>query len=69
MDLSEKLSELEKSILEYLKRQPNSFKWVLGKKVYTKELTIEKFLRDEEFRKMIVKEAVLLAIDLFEKGD
>jgi len=63
------LTELEKAILEYLKKQPNDFKWVLGKTVYTKESTIEKFLKDENFRKMIVEQAVLLAIDLFSKGD
>lgn len=63
------LTELEKAILEYLKRQPNDFKWVLGKKVYNKETTIERFVKDEKFRKMIVEQAVLLAIDLFSKGD
>lgn len=63
------LSDLERAILEYLEKQNNSFKWVLGKKVYTKEETIRLFKEDENFRKMIVKEAVLLAIDLFEKGD
>jgi len=63
------LTDLEKAILEYLKRQPNSFKWVLGKKVYNKETTIERFVKDEKFRKMIVEQAVLLAIDLFSKED
>ena len=63
------LTDLEKAILEYLKKQPNNFKWVLGKEVYTKETTIEKFMKDEKFRKMIVEQAVLLAIDLFSKGD
>jgi len=63
------LTDLEKAILEYLKKQPNSFKWVLGKEVYTKETTIEKFMKDEKFRKMIIEQAVLLAIDLFSKGD
>ena len=63
------LSDLERAILEYLEKQNNSFKWVLGKKVFTKEETIRLFKEDEKFRKMIVEQAVLLAIDLFEKGD
>ena len=63
------LTDLEKAILEYLERQDNSFKWVLGKKVFTKEETIRLFKKDEKFRKMIVEQAVLLAIDLFSKGD
>jgi len=63
------LTDLEKAILEYLERQNNSFKWVLGKKVFTKEETIRLFKKDEKFRKMIIEQAVLLAIDLFSKGD
>ena len=63
------LTDLEKAILEYLERQDNSFKWVLGKKVFTKEETIRLFKKDEKFRKMIIEQAVLLAIDLFSKGD
>jgi hypothetical protein len=40
----------------------------MGTKVYNKEATIEKFKKDKKFRKFIVEQAHLLAIDLFQKG-
>jgi|GEM_PF-2272735 len=63
------LNDLEKAILKYLEKQSEDFKWILGNKVYTKEETIKLFKEDEKFRKMVLEQAILLAIDLFEKGD
>jgi hypothetical protein len=63
------MDNLEKTILKYLESRPdNSWKWVRGTQVFDKQTTIEKFKKDKKFRKMIVEQAHLLAIDLFQKG-
>jgi len=62
------LNELERAILKYLESRDDGWKWVLGTKVYDKEATIELFKKDKRFRKFVIEQAVLLAIDLFSKG-
>jgi len=62
------MNNLEKTILQYLETRNDGWTWVMGTKVYSKEATIEKFKKDKRFRKFIVEQAHLLAIDLFQKG-
>jgi len=62
------MNNLEKTILQYLETRNDGWTWVMGTKVYSKEATIEKFKKDKRFRKLIVEQAHLLAIDLFQKG-
>jgi len=62
------MDSLEKAILKYLMERPDGWKWVIGTKTYDKKMTIEKFKNDRKFRKFIIEQAVLLAIDLFEKS-
>ena len=62
------MNSLEKAILKYLTTRDDGWKWVLGNKVFDKETTIELFKKDKKFRKLIIEQAVLLAIDLFSKS-
>jgi len=62
------MNKLEKAILRYLETRDDGWKWVLGTKVYDKRTTIEMFKKDKKFRKFVVEQAILLAINLFEKS-
>jgi hypothetical protein len=62
------MDNLERTILRYLERQSDGWTWVMGAKVYSKKATVEKFKKDKKFRRFIVEQAHLLAIDLFQKG-
>jgi len=62
------MNDLEKAILRYLMTRDDGWRWVLGTKTYDKKTTIEMFVKDEKFRKFVVEQAVLLAIDLFSRS-
>jgi len=62
------MDNLEKTILHYLETRNNGWTWVMGTKVFDKKTTIEKFKKDKKFRKFIIEQAHLLAIDIFQKG-
>jgi signal transduction histidine kinase len=62
------VNDLEKTILKYLESRDDGWTWMRGTQVYTKEKTIELFKKDKKFRKTIIEQAHLLAIDLFIRG-
>jgi hypothetical protein len=62
------MDELEEAILKYLESRPKNWKWSTSTKVFTKEETIERFKKDEKFRKFIVERAHLLALEIFLKA-
>lgn len=62
------LKYLETAIAEYIEKQPEDWKWGNGQKIFSKEETLRLFKNDKKFRSMILKESVLLGIDLFKKG-
>ena len=62
------MDNLEKTILQYLETRNDGWTWVMGTKIFDKKTTVEKFRKDKKFRKFIIEQAHLLAIDLFQKG-
>lgn len=59
------MDEIERVVLDYLKRRPPDFKWVMGREILDKKTTIERFKKDEKFRRFIVENVIKLAVDLF----
>jgi hypothetical protein len=62
------MDNLEKTILHYLETRNDGWTWIMGTKIFDKKTTVEKFKHDKKFRKFVIEQAHLLAIDIFQKG-
>lgn len=62
------MNEIEKQILENLKRKDNGWSWFFGSRRMTKDETIRLFEKDEKFRKEVVEAVISLATDLLSGG-
>jgi hypothetical protein len=58
------MSEIEKAVLKYLERKDNGWFFFYGGEKLTKKQTIEKFLKDEKFRRTVIEAVVSTSLDL-----
>lgn len=59
------LKQLEQSILNYLEKRPEGWKWFMGPKSFGRDETIEKFRKDQKFRALILSSAIIKSINDF----
>lgn len=62
------INELEKSLMVYLETRPEDWEWGNGQRMFTKKETIELYKSDKKFRGFIIKQSIILGIDLFRKA-
>jgi hypothetical protein len=60
------MNNLEKTMLKWLEAREPSWCWFFGKERYDKQKTIEKFKKDEQFRKLITEQVEKVAVEIFE---
>jgi|GEM_PF-4576351 len=61
------MNRLEKTILKWLMARDDDWEgWFFGGVKYDKKATIEKFIKDKQFRKLVVEQVERTAIEMFE---
>jgi hypothetical protein len=61
------MDSLEKTILKWLEARDPSWIWFFGREKLDKNITIEKFKKDKQFRKLIVEQVQKVAVEMFEQ--
>jgi hypothetical protein len=62
------MDKLEEAVLKYLESRPPDWKWGTATQMFNKTETIERFIKDKKFRKLIIERAHILAVELFMKA-
>lgn len=58
---------MEKAIIEYLKKQSDEFALVVGRKKLMKDEIIVKMKKDRKFKKFILNQLAVLSLDLLSR--
>ena len=59
------MNSLERAILKYLESRDGTWKWIQGRKTYSRDETIRLFKGEKKFRKSFMQEAVKTTVDSF----
>jgi len=57
--------QLQEAILRYLEARPPDWKWFMGRNTFSRDETIQRFKKDQKFRILVLRSALLKAINDF----